>query len=101
MRKKWLRFIAFSSVVRMRRREQAERDRTRKKEKTTESERERESRRKGQRERETQTNSTNNTCAIGMNKNIYWDYLLCQRYIPIYMLVIPMTKGREKFVSTN
>ena len=99
MRRKWLRFIAFSSVLRMRWRAQAERDRTRKKEKTTESERERERRRKEERER--QANSSKNTCAIGMNKNIYCDYLFCQRCIFIYMLVIPMTNGGQKFVSTN
>ena len=56
MRRKWLRFIAFSSVLRMRRRAQAERDNA----KEGENDRERENAKEEEkgRERETRTNST-------------------------------------------
>ena len=59
-------------------------------------ERERERRRKGERER----NSTNNTYATGMNKNIYFDYLLYERYV-CYLYFIPMTEKDKNFSSDN
>ena len=50
--------------------------------------------------RERERNSTNNTCATGMNKNIYCDYLLCERDV-CYLYVIRMTGKDKKFYSDN
>ena len=97
MRRKWLRFIAFSSVLDERKQRETERERRRKRQRARENAKEEEK----DRERETQTNSTNNTCATGMYKSIYCDYLLCQRYNYFDLYVMPMTKGTEKFVSTK
>ena len=101
MRRKWLRFIAFSSVLRMRRRAQAERGRERERRRKRQRARENGKEEENEREIERQTNSTNNTCAIGMNKNIYCDYLFCQRYILIYVLFKWLRVQKSSFQRTE